>query len=329
VDHSAQKHPFWSRIGQNWRVRILIAIIATIPILVAFTVFDADPTGRVHLFRDLIKDISVVILGLLIVSIVWDLLGGEPVAQDVKHLQESMQSTQASLQESIQSTQARLVALNALTESAHQTGLVRVGTRINDVPFSLTTLAKESKTAVDLCGLAMQLLHYDRILQALEAAAKRGVHVRIVIAAPDNTLLRGSNDEAQFSGMFGLIEATLNYLKPAAERAGSTFVVKVLRQKTILVSLLRCDDRMLITPYLISMTTPESPKLLVEGATTSLFQVYLREFNYLFERAEPAWPTVAAVASLRPAPTPASLNMKQPEDSQQDTPAKSIGSDKT
>jgi hypothetical protein len=39
---------------------------------------------------------------------------------------------------------------------------------------------------------------------------------------------------------------------------------------------------MLVTPYLISMATPESPRLLVEGATTSWLQVYLREFNYLF-----------------------------------------------
>ena len=39
---------------------------------------------------------------------------------------------------------------------------------------------------------------------------------------------------------------------------------------------------MLVTPYLISMATPESPLLRVEGATTSWLQVYLREFNYLF-----------------------------------------------
>jgi len=74
-----------------------------------------------------------------------------------------------------------------------------------------------------------------------------------------------------------LIGVTLNFLNPVAERARSLSVVKVLRQKTMLVSLLRCDERMLVTPYLISMTTPESPRLLVEGATTSWFQVYLRE----------------------------------------------------
>jgi hypothetical protein len=100
-------------------------------------------------------------------------------------------------------------------------------------------------------------------------------------------LLAGSNDETQFPGMPDLIGVTLNFLNPVAERARSLFVVKVLRQKTMLVSLLRCDERMLVTPYLISMTTPESPRLLVEGATTSRFQVYLGELSYLFERAEP------------------------------------------
>ncbi len=55
---------------------------------------------------------------------------------------------------------------------------------------------------------------------------------------------------------------------------------------------------MLVTPYLISMATPESPRLLVEGATTSWFQVYLRELNSLFERAKPTWPP--AVASAAP-----------------------------
>src|SRR5271166_625636 len=50
----------------------------------------------------------------------------------------------------------------------------------------------------------------------------------------------------------------------------------------MLGSLLRWDEGMVVTPYLISMTTPESRRLLVEGATTSWFQVYLREFNCLF-----------------------------------------------
>src|SRR6266850_1440372 len=39
---------------------------------------------------------------------------------------------------------------------------------------------------------------------------------------------------------------------------------------------------MLVTPYLISMVKPQSPRLLVEGATTSWLQVYFGEFNYLF-----------------------------------------------
>jgi hypothetical protein len=87
---------------------------------------------------------------------------------------------------------------------------------------------------------------YKHIPEAPEAAAKRGVPVRILLAAPNNDWLSGSINQTQLSGMKGQIEVTLDILRPVAERVGSTFVVKVLRQKTMLVSLLRCDDRMLI-----------------------------------------------------------------------------------
>jgi hypothetical protein len=40
--------------------------------------------------------------------------------------------------------------------------------------------------------------------------------VRIVLVAPDNVLLAGSNDETQFPGVPGLIGFTLNFLNPAA-----------------------------------------------------------------------------------------------------------------
>jgi hypothetical protein len=40
--------------------------------------------------------------------------------------------------------------------------------------------------------------------------------------------------------------------------------------------------------YLISLTKAWIAPAIVEGATTSWLQVYLREFNYLFERTEPA-----------------------------------------
>jgi hypothetical protein len=43
-----------------------------------------------------------------------------------------------------------------------------------------------------------------------------GVPVRIVLLAPDNVLLAGSNDETQFPGMPGLIGFTLNFLNSAA-----------------------------------------------------------------------------------------------------------------
>jgi hypothetical protein len=114
--------------------------------------------------------------------------------------------------------------------------------------------------------------------------------VRIVLVAPDNVLLAGSNDETQFPGVPGLIGFTLNFLNPAAV---------ICRQGPSAKNNVGLSTSLLVTPYLTSMTTPESPGLLVEGATTSWFQVYVREFNYSFERAGPAWrPAVAS--ALRP-----------------------------
>jgi hypothetical protein len=90
---------------------------------------------------------------------------------------------------------------------------------------------------------------YDHILKALEAAAKRGRPRADRGRGTGQLLLAGSNDETQFPGIPGLIGVTLNFLKPVADRGPRwSFVVKVLRQKTMLVSLLGCDERMLVTP---------------------------------------------------------------------------------
>jgi hypothetical protein len=53
---------------------------------------------------------------------------------------------------------------------------------------------------------------YEHIRKPMEAAAKRAVPVRVLLAAPDNGFLASSNDEALFSGMRGLIESTLYHL---------------------------------------------------------------------------------------------------------------------
>ena len=76
--------------------------------------------------------------------------------------------------------------------------------------------------------------------------------------------------------------------RSVAERARWSFVLKVLQQKTMLVSLRRCDERMLVTPL---------PDLADEGLNRhgysskeqrpSWLQVYFREFNYLSSAQSP------------------------------------------
>jgi hypothetical protein len=84
--------------------------------------------------------------------------------------------------------------------------------------------------------------------------------------------------------------------RSVAERARWSFVLKVLQQKTMLVSLLRCDERMLVT----SLSDLADEGLNRPGYSSKeqrpWLQVYLRKFNYSFERAEPACPPAVASA---------------------------------
>ena len=85
--------------------------------------------------------------------------------------------------------------------------------------------------------------------------------------------------------------------RSVAERARWSFVLKVLQQKTMLVSLLRCDERMLVT----SLSDLADEGLNRPGYSSK--EQRHRGFRFIsessityFERAEPAWPPAVASA---------------------------------
>ena len=81
-----------------------------------------------------------------------------------------------------------------------------------------------------------------------------------------------------------------------ADRAPrSLFVVKALRQKTMLVSLLRRDERMLVMPYLISMMTPESPGLWPKEQRHRGFR-FIQGSSITYSSAQSPPPAVASAA---------------------------------
>jgi hypothetical protein len=258
-----------------WQVRIIIGFIAALPLVLAFTIFATDQ----NFWRDLVKDFGVVIAGLLVVNLVWSIVGGEPLENAIKALRQELQRTEASLG-----------SFSKLTSSAQAAGLLDVGANSSALqypPDQLLRVIEHAKTRICICGLTLLLLQENHTLvNGLEMAAKRGVLVQILLASHDNTWLQASNQDAALPGMAGVIANTISILKAAA-RGATQLQVHALRNKTIMLSLLRFDEIMFATPYLVSTMTSSSPRFMVSGSDSPLFNAWMREFDYLFGVAEP------------------------------------------
>ena len=194
-----------------WQTRFIILCVSALPIIVSFTLFEPEAKGYAELWRDLIKDLGVVIGALTIVDLVWALVGGEPTRKAI-----------ISLETNLSKTENTVVAFSKLTQDAKSAGLARVGANSSSLSYSpreIITLIQNSRKNIDLSGWALVLLHENSdIIQALTNAAGRNVKIRIVVAAPDNRWLEGSNDKKVIPGMKGVIEGTLAILKSANDK---------------------------------------------------------------------------------------------------------------
>jgi hypothetical protein len=265
-------------IGENalspWQVRVIIGFIATVPLVLACTLFATDS----NFWRDLVKDFGVVIAGLLVVNLVWSIVGGEPLENAIKVLRHELQRTEVNLGR-----------FSKLTSSAQAAGLLDVGGNSSALQYQadqLVQMIEHAKVRICVCGLTLLLLQENHnLVTVLREAANRGVLVQILLAAHDNPWLAASNEEATLPGMTGVISNTIRILKEAAQN--TQFQVRALRKKTFTVSLLRFDETIIATPYLVSTMTASSPRFVASGSDTPLFKIWMREFDYLFEVAEP------------------------------------------
>jgi hypothetical protein len=260
-----------------WQVRIIIGVIAAVPLILALTLFHTNA----EFYRDLIKDFGVVIAGLLVVNLVWSVVGGEPLENAIKSLRCKLQETRGNLNH-----------ISKLTHSAQVAGLVDLGpnsTALQYQPGQLEQLIRLAKGQICMSGLTLQLLHENHdLVTALQNAARSGIPVKLLLASDDNQWLEGSNDNDTLPATRELIRSTVAVLKRAGENE-TRFLVRVLGEKTFTASMIRVGDAMIVTPYLVSTMTSASPRFEVSGPDSPLFTTWMREFDHLFEMAKPAW----------------------------------------
>lgn len=219
---------------------------------------------------EVVKDLAVVILSVVIIDLLWNLAGGEPVLRRLEDL-------------------ASQAALNVWFQ---RHGLVGVYPRSASYGASAwADLVNSSRSAIDLGGhtLYADITEREEVQRALRERALAGVRIRILINHPQNPSLvfavdsEHDNLEAMRQQMESSWKELLKLRESLPQEAKPNFrIARLKKGPTLHAAMRRVDARLFVVPYLYSKRTGDSPLYLMEGAHKPLFEAYAAEFDRLF-----------------------------------------------
>lgn len=262
------------RIGP-WQVRIIIFVVAIAFLLLALDWVEIEE--RPLFYRDVIKDVGVVILGLVVVDFVWQLVGGDPV-----------QNAMRTIADTIDARFEATLRLPGLMGRVQRLGLEDLVERQDSLHINIPARIDAASHAVDFSGWTLNMMRENAaVREALARAARRGVRVRILLPeVAGATWLKQTNQAELIEGMEAGCRQIVRDLRPLAAEGAK---IRLLKKYVIMGSVLRFDDWMQVTPYLVCRSTPQTPRLHLRGPDLPLFQAWLAEFEFGFAHAIDAY----------------------------------------
>lgn len=261
-----------ARIGP-WQARGIIALVAILFLVIAWFLAKDQTTAREELVRSVVADVGVVVFGLLVVDMVWQLAGGEPIQNTLRYLDGKLVGK---IEESHE--------LTGLMVHVHRLGLHGIAENQDPLRLKLADRINNSKTAIDISGWSLYLLHeHSAVQRALVQAAERGVAVRIVMPSSGAGWLAAVNKPDIVAGARSMAAQVQAQLQPLLSAGAG---IHLQDRFVITSSILRFDDFLQVMPYLVSETSSNSPRLQVRGPDTPLYQLWMAEFDYLYNHGE-------------------------------------------
>jgi hypothetical protein len=267
----------------------LIIALGIGAIVIGFTIFwlapnqfafPNGPSERDWLAMEALKDVGVVVIGIAVIEFVWALLGGAPTENALRSLVTQLNTASAVIRNDVDSIKQEVSTVAALAASGRRCGLENIGMGRDDLRFDYPNFIAQVDAAMEkiqICGATLNFLYAND--SALNALVERAKHLPVEILLPDddNTMAM-----AMFQDRFGP-NVRLNAKDLADRITQSNSAIKLLRlkNKAMTMSMVRIDDMMLVTPYLFSRQTTESPRFLIRDKKTPLFETYENEFAEL------------------------------------------------
>lgn len=227
------------------------------------------------------QDLAFITLTVVIVDFLWGVLGGEPVSRALDALEVTLQDMRMSVQ---------------LLEDSRKTGLERalsVSGAFGSHHDWMNRL-RFTRSQIDLMGHSLYIwTSGENFEQEIVQLVLAGIKMRVLIMDENNEGIESIINTEQIpsvsvTGTMEQIRLARKVFKSISDRLTTleplgTFEFKTLPKGVIVCQLCRTDLELTMVQYLYSVVGSRSPILEIRGHDSQFFQVYMREFEQLWE----------------------------------------------
>ena len=263
---------------------IIFALVGGVLLLSAKIVQDCP------LWSPLLLNFGIVVIAVVVVEFLWKLVGGNPLLEAIKLLQTS----------------------TALLKDLEGSGIVRIYSERRkwepDLKGFLHYVA--SAEEVDMMGNVLRnnwMSNQDFIDIIEDATHQKKCKFRILLLDPhekSNILKQRSNDEAVWDSDDEKEEAQkvsyghmrtdiidslhqLGNVKNKLQKENSQYLeIKVVNQSNMYCNIVRADDKMIMSKYLLSVRGSGAPTIEIQGKDTVFYKKFHKEFEEMWKRGE-------------------------------------------
>ncbi len=254
-----------------WLVGAAIIIIAILANLIGGSTWE--------LISEIALNIGITVVAVSIIDWIWRRVGGDPLMNAIDELRSA----------------------TTLLGDLRDTGLRRVfisrADAIERMNHFKVRIAQANQ--VDMMGIALGSRwindpSFQEVIEKRSASGKTQFRIMVLDPEAQATAQRAfEEDKIESQRIAAIAGKTLGILSEIKKRLPKdkrdALQIKAIDQTNIYCSVIRADDQMLITKYIMHLTGSNSETLEVEGADSSLFKLYSAEFDQMWKRAAD-WP---------------------------------------
>lgn len=248
---------------------------------IAIAIMSSALPGKLwSLISDITLNIGMAIIAVSMIDWIWRRVGGDPLTTAIFELR-----TTTALLADLTSSGIKRLFINRGSASERKNYIMK---KISQ--------AKE----VDMLGIALRsgwssAPEFQELLK--NQARKDKTSFRIIVFDPMSKIVIQRAAEEDGKPSMRIAESAASTLRVLEEiknslpkRDRDSIKIKVVKDTSIYCSIIRVDETILVTKYLLHLSGTNSETIEIEGKDTNYYKFYMDEFNAMWNRSA-EWPT--------------------------------------